>query len=211
MTLANMAIECGAMCGLIAADPRACEYLSRARGEAVPTPDLEGDPGCEYERVYRFDLSDLKPQVACPPSPDQVVGVDQLGDVPITRAYIGSCTGGKLFDLQQAAEVLKGRRVAPGVSLFAVPASQAIRLRAEELGYMQVLRDAGARVLKSGCGACINAGHGGLGRDEVGVYATNRNFQGRSGDPSARNYLASPRVVAISAVRGKITDQLGET
>jgi homoaconitase/3-isopropylmalate dehydratase large subunit len=199
------------MCGMIAPDAKTCEYLSQVRGEAVPVPDLANDPGCEYERVYRFDLSDLVPQVACPPRPDRVVGIDQLCEVPITRAYIGSCTGGKLYDIQQAAEVLNGRRVAPGVSLFVVPASQAIRRQAEELGYMRVLREAGAQILKSGCGACINAGLGGLGREETGVYATNRNFQGRSGDPTAKNYLASPRVVAISAIRGKISDRLEVT
>jgi homoaconitate hydratase family protein len=206
MTLANMAIECGAMCGLIAPDALTAEYL-RDRGQTHIEP-LASDLDAIYGRSYCFDLSELEPQVACPPKPDQVVNISELGEVPITRAFIGSCTGGKLYDLAQAAAVLVGRKVAPDVDLFVVPASQDVRQQAERLGYWQILENAGANLLKSGCGACINAGLGGLGREEVGVYATNRNFKGRSGDPTGKNYLASPRVVAISAIRGKITDRL---
>ncbi|WP_287280495.1 aconitase family protein [Okeania sp. SIO2G5] len=148
------------------------------------------------------------PQVARPPKPDQVVAVQTVGEVPITRAFIGSCTGGKLHDLAEVATAIKGQRVANGVSLFVVPASQDVRQQAMKLGYLDWLEQAGATILKSGCGACINAGKGVLGREEAGVYATNRNFKGRSGDPSAQNYLASPRTVAISAVCGKISDRL---
>jgi len=203
MTLANMAIECGAMCGLMAPDEITREYV-RSRSD-TSFEELISDPDAEYEKIYQFDLSNLEPQVACPPKPDQVVEISELGDVPITRAFIGSCTGGKLFDLAQAAEVLKGRHVAPGVDLFVVPASQEVRQKAEHLGYFKIFEEAGVQILKSGCGACINAGIGGLGKEETGVYATNRNFKGRSGDPTAKNYLASPRVVAVSAVMGKIT------
>lgn len=206
MTLSNMAIECGAICGLMAVDSTTQNYLKRRISE--PIEDIAGDPGAIYHKVYRFDLSHLKPQVACPPKPDQVVGIDELGEVPITRAFIGSCTGGKLYDLEQAAHALKGHTVAPNVCLFVVPASQAIRQQAEKLGYLTILENAGAQILKSGCGACINSGLGILGKQEVGIYATNRNFKGRNGDPTAKNYLASPRIVAISAVQGKITDQL---
>jgi homoaconitate hydratase family protein len=207
MTLANMAIECGAVCGLIPSDDVTVNYL-HSRSVAIPEIDLRGDKNAIYERIYKFDLSDLKPQIARPPKPDQVVEVDKLEDIKITRAFIGSCTGGKLHDLAQAAEVLRNRQVALGVSLFVVPASQEIRRQAEALGYLQILEQAGAQILKTGCGACINAGLGVLEPGEVGIYATNRNFQGRSGDPTAQNYLASPRVVAISAVKGRISDQL---
>ena len=126
----------------------------------------------------------------------------------LRRAFIGSCTGGKLFDLAQAAAVLQNRQVAAGVSLFVVPASQQIRQQAEALGYLKILEQAGAQILKTGCGACINAGQGVLGAAEVGIYATNRNFRGRSGDPTSHNYLASPRTVAISAVNGRISASL---
>jgi 3-benzylmalate isomerase len=205
MTLANMAIECGAMCGLIAPDRAMLEYIRSRTTEEFEV--VTGDADAECDRIYQFDLSNLESQIACPPSPDRVVKISDLGEVPITRAFIGSCTGGKLFDLAQAAEVLKGKSVHPNVSLFVVPASQEVRQKAQELGYLTILESAGAQVLKSGCGACINAGMGVLGKEETGIYATNRNFKGRSGDASAKNYLASPRVVAISAVRGKICDR----
>ncbi|MGJ3249046.1 MAG: aconitase/3-isopropylmalate dehydratase large subunit family protein [Elainellaceae cyanobacterium] len=210
MTLSNMAIECGAMCGVMPVDDTTRNYIQRHTTDGIEAINEEiiGDKNAIYERIYSFDLSQLEPQIACPPKPDQVIGISEVGDVPITRAFIGSCTGGKLFDLAQAAEVLKGRRVAPTVSLFVVPASQTIRQQAKALGYLDILERAGAQVLKSGCGACINSGLGVLGRDEVGIYATNRNFKGRSGDPTAHNYLASPRIVATSAVNGKISAQL---
>jgi homoaconitate hydratase family protein len=206
MTLANMAIECGAMCGLIAPDRMTLDYIQSRTPEEFEV--IIGDSDAEYEKIYRFDLSNLEAQIACPPKPDRVVNISQLKEVSITRAFIGSCTGGKLFDLAQAAKVLKGRRVDPKVSLFVVPASVEIRQQAEELGYLDILEQAGAQILKSGCGACINAGIGVLGKEETGIYATNRNFKGRSGDPTAKNYLASVRIVAISAVKGRISDRL---
>ena len=206
MTLANMAVECGAVCGLIAADTVTQNYLKQRMADNYQS--VEGDIEAVYQQVYFFDLTSLKPQVACPPKPDQVVSIDGLEEIPITRAFIGSCTGGKLHDLAAAAAVLQGRKVSPSVDLFIVPASQTVRQQAEKLGYLMILETAGATILKSGCGACINAGKGVLGVEEVGIYATNRNFKGRSGDPSGKNYLASPRTVAISAVCGKISAQL---
>ena len=206
LTLANMAIECGAMCGLIAADEVTNDYVTSRT--SIGFEDAIADPDAEYEAVYQFDLSHLEPQVARPPKPDQVVNISQLEDVPITKAFIGSCTGGKLYDLAQAAAVLKDRQVAQGVDLFVVPASMEVRQKAEELGYLAIFEESGAQMLKSGCGACINSGKGVLDKEETGVYATNRNFKGRSGDPTAKNYLASPRTVAISAIKGKITANL---
>lgn len=206
MTLANMAVECGAMCGLMAPDDTTRTYV-KARTQ-TPFEEVTSDPDAEYEQIYTFDLSHLEPQIARPPKPDNVVSISELGDVAITRAFIGSCTGGKLHDLAEAAAVLKGRQVAPSVSLFVVPASQEVRQQAATLGYLDILEQAGATILKSGCGACINAGMGVLGPQEAGIYATNRNFKGRSGDPTGQNYLASPRVVALSAIAGKITDNL---
>ena len=213
LTLANMAIECGAMCGLIAADEVTNDYVTSRTPigfEDVCAKRAFGiaDPDAEYEAIYQFDLSHLEPQVARPPKPDQVVNITQLEDVPITKAFIGSCTGGKLYDLAQAAAVLKDRQVAQGVDLFVVPASMEVRQKAEELGYLAIFEKSGAQILKSGCGACINSGKGVLDKEETGVYATNRNFKGRSGDPTAKNYLASPRTVAISAIKGKITANL---
>ena len=206
MTLSNMAVECGAVCGLMAPNAGVEAYVQQRTH--LPFDEITGDPEALYAQTYRFDLSDLEPQVARPPKPDHVTPISALGHVPITKAFIGSCTGGKLYDLAQAAAVLKGRKVAPGVAMFVVPASQAVRREAERLGYLDVFEQAGAEVLKTACGACINAGRGTLEESEVGIYAINRNFTGRSGDPTGRNYLASPRVVAISAIRGAITDKL---
>lgn len=207
MTLANMAVECGAVCGVIQADDVTREYL-RNRTDGAFEPVL-GDDDAIYERTYQFDLNELRSQVASPSKPDQVAtSIEDLGDVRIDKAFIGSCTGGKLHDLAEAATAIRGAKIAPGVELFVVPASQEIRTQAESLGYLKILEQAGATILPTGCGACINSGRGVLGKNEVGVYATNRNFNGRSGDPSGRNYLASPRVVAISAVIGKIGDRL---
>nr|WP_233467066.1 aconitase/3-isopropylmalate dehydratase large subunit family protein [Dolichospermum flos-aquae] len=172
LTLANMAIECGAVCGLIVPDETTRNYVkSRSTQEFV---EMIADPDAEYEKVYQFDLSNLEPQVARPPKPDQVIPISQLEETPITKAFIGSCTGGKLYDLAQTAEVLQGRQLADGVSLFVVPASVEIREQAEALGYLEIFAQAGAQILKSGCGACINSGMGVLGKEETGVYATNR-------------------------------------
>ncbi|MEH2104796.1 aconitase/3-isopropylmalate dehydratase large subunit family protein [Nostoc sp.] len=205
LTLANMAVECGAICGLIVPDEVTREYVKNRASEKFV--EIIGDADAEYERVYQFDLSDLEAQVARPPKPDQVVAISQLEDIPITKAFIGSCTGGKLYDLAQAAEVLNGRQLADGVNLFIVPATIEIREQAEKLGYLDIFEQAGAQILKTGCGACINSGLGVLAKEETGIYATNRNFKGRSGDPTGKNYLASPRTVAISAVNGKISDR----
>ncbi len=206
MTLCNMAVECGAIGGLIVADAQTRAYVEQRGGMAGD--EIRADAAAMYERHYAFDLSRLEPQVARPPKPDQVTGISALGHVAITKAFIGSCTGGKLDDLAQAAAVLKGRKVAPSVALFIVPATQHVRREAERLGYMEIFEQAGATILASGCGACMNAGRGNLGKDEVGLYAINRNFTGRSGDPSSQCYLASPHIVATSAIQAVITDKL---
>ncbi|MEO0927359.1 MAG: aconitase/3-isopropylmalate dehydratase large subunit family protein [Cyanobacteria bacterium J06643_13] len=208
MTLSNMAVECGAMCGLIVPDETTAAYLE---GKDIPdyTPVI-GDRDAECDRLYQFDLSQLEPQIACPPKPDNVVNLSELPETPITLAFIGSCTGGKLSDLAQAAAVLKDNQVNPNVQMYVVPASQQVRQEAEALGYFEIFTQAGVQILKSGCGACINSGKGVLGKQETGIYATNRNFTGRTGDPTGKNYLASPRVVSISAVNGVISDRLLE-
>ena len=206
MTLCNMAVECGAMCGLIVPDRLTKEYLqSKDTTDYAP---VSGDIDAECDRYYKFDLSSLEPQIACPPKPDNVVNISELPETPITLAFIGSCTGGKLTDLAQAATVLKNNRVNPNVHMYVVPASQLVRQQAQELGYFDIFTQAGVQILKSGCGACINSGKGVLGKQETGIYATNRNFTGRTGDPTGKNYLASPRVVSISAVKGRISDRL---
>ena len=205
MTLSNMAVECGAMCGLIAPDTITEEYL---KDKCISEfENIVGDVDAEYDYVYQFNLSNLEPQIACPPKPDRVVGISSLAEVPITLAFVGSCTGGKLADLAEVAKVLKDRSIDRNVQMYVVPASQSVRQQAVELGYFDIFERAGVQILKSGCGACINSGKGVLGERETGIYATNRNFTGRTGDPTGKNYLASPRIVAISAIKGKISDR----
>jgi homoaconitate hydratase family protein len=208
LTLCNMAIECGAMCGLIAPDDVTYNYLQQhGYTELI---EINSDSDAQYDRVYTFDLSNLEPQIACPPKPDRVLNISELGEIAIDLAFIGSCTGGKLSDLREAAAVLKNRQINSQVQMYVVPASQAVRQQAEALGYFEIFQTAGVEILKSGCGACINSGKGVLGKNQTGIYATNRNFTGRSGDPSGKNYLASPRTVAISAIHGKICALLSE-
>ena len=206
ITLSNMAVECGAMCGLIVPDAITKEYL---KDKSIANyKSIVGDRDAKYHQHFQFDLSQLEAQIACPPKPDNVVDISKLPKTPITLAFIGSCTGGKLTDLARAAAVLKNDRVHPNVQMYVVPASQLVRQQAEELGYFKIFERAGVQILKSGCGACINSGKGVLGKQETGIYATNRNFTGRTGDPTGKNYLASPRVVSISAIKGEICDRL---
>ncbi len=206
LTLANMVAECGAVAALVGTDDTTRHYL-QDRG-ITDIQEIRSDEDAVYAARYQLDVTQMKPQVACPPNPDHVVDVDRLASVPINLAYIGSCTGSKLTDLAEAAAVLAGRHVATGVDCFIVPGSQAIRREAEARGYIATFETAGVQVLKSACGACCNSGLGVLKKGDTGIYATNRNFKGRSGDPDANHYLASPRVVAISAVKGYISGNL---
>jgi 3-isopropylmalate/(R)-2-methylmalate dehydratase large subunit len=207
MTLSNMSAELGAQVGLIAADEVTVEYL-RAAGVAQAQlsqahhwhSDLSAD--CE---IHEFDASELSPQVAAPHSPANTQPVAAYANVPIAIAYIGACTGAKLVDLRNAARVLKGHRVAAGVSLLVAPASALDQAAAQKEGVMQILLDAGATVLPNSCGAC--AGYGNALRAGANVISsTARNFKGRMGPASTQVFLGSPYTVAASAVRGRITD-----
>jgi 3-isopropylmalate/(R)-2-methylmalate dehydratase large subunit len=163
------------------------------------------DPGAPIDATHAIDAATLAPQVAAPHSPANARPVAESAGTPIQVAYIGACTGAKLDDLQAAARVLRGARIAPGVALMVAPASLADARAAEHDGTMAVLRDAGATMLPTGCGAC--AGYGGTIPDDVTVISsTARNFRGRMGAPDARVHLGSPYTVAASALRGAITD-----
>ena len=207
MTLANMSAELGAQVGLVGPDAITRDWLA-LRGVVIAESELahwRSDDGAEGER-HVFDASVLAPQVAAPHSPANVTAVSELERTPVQVAYIGACTGAKLDDLQAAASVLKGRKVAPGVQLLVAPASVAERGIAERDGTMDALVSAGATVLPSACGAC--AGYGGAiaeGSSTV-ISSTARNFKGRMGAADARVYLGSPYTVAASALRGWISD-----
>jgi len=204
MTMSNLSAEMGAQTGLIAPDATTQAWLAE-RGVIVnDVSHWCTDPGANT--VDRdFDAATLVPQVAAPHSPANTDGVQAFTDVAVQIAYIGACTGAKLDDLRAAAQVLRGHRVAAGVRLMVAPASQIDQERAEREGVMAALRDAGAEVFATACGAC--SGYGGGIPEGVNVIATTaRNFKGRMGSATAQVYLASPYTVAASALRGYVSD-----
>ena len=204
MTLSNMSAELGAQTGLIAPDATTAAWLASVGVADVNTAPWFTDPGAQAT-THRFDAATLAPQVAAPHSPANARGVQAFSGVTVDVAYIGACTGAKLEDLRAAAAVLQGQRVAAGVRLMVAPASLQDQAMAETEGIMRVLRDAGAEVLPTACGAC--SGYGGVMPDGANVIATTaRNFKGRMGSATAQVYLASPYTVAASALRGRITD-----
>ncbi len=204
LTVANMAVELGAKFGLFRADDVTAEYLA-ARGVDEMEP-LDADSDAEYEAVHELDLSDLAPQVALPNEVDNVAPVDDLGEITIQQAFVGSCTNGRLEDLRAAASVLDGHTIAPGVRLIVAPASRAVLTEALAEGIIATLVDAGASVLPSGCGPCFGGHSGLLGPGERGIGTHNRNYPGRMGSTEAEIFLASPATVAASALVGRVAD-----
>lgn len=206
MTMSNMSAEMGAQVGLIAPDEVTQDWLVKT---GVSKEDLHLEHWHTDENapavVHRFNAANLVPQVAAPHSPANTHAVSEFQNVAVQVAYIGACTGAKLDDLRAAAQVFKGKRVAQGVRLMVAPASLTDQSQAEQEGVMSVLREAGAEVLPTACGAC--SGYGGSIPDGANVIATTaRNFKGRMGSATAQVYLASPYTVAASALRGFISD-----
>lgn len=213
-TLTNMSVEAGGTTGIIEPDEVTLEYIVRTRdldADEVRKGFTYSDPDAEYAAVFEIDLDQIRPMVALPGDPRNGIPIDELGEeVRIDAAYGGSCTGGKMADMDMYAEVLQnalaqGKRVAPGVHLYLQFGSQKIKQYARAKGYLEVFRAAGAELIDPSCGACINAGPGASPSAEtVTVSAQNRNFPGRSGP--GKLYLASPYVVAASAIAGKIIE-----
>ena len=213
-TLTNMAVEAGGTTGIIEPDERTLEYIVKTRGldaEEVRRGFTYSDPDAEYAAVFEIDLDAIRPMVALPGDPRNGIPIDELTEeVRIDAAYGGSCTGGKMADMDMYAEVLQnalaqGKRVAPGVHLYLQFGSQKIKQYARERGYLEIFELVGAEMIDPSCGACINAGPGASPSAEtVTVSAQNRNFPGRSGP--GKLYLASPYVVAASAIAGKIVE-----
>lgn len=204
MTMANMAIEMGAKAGLMEADEKTFEWLSRYSNEKF-TP-VTADADARYAAVKEYDVSTLEPQVAMPHRVDNVTGISNVAGTPIHQAVIGTCTNGRLEDLHIAAEILKGKRINPNVRLIVAPASKRILLDAMAEGIIQTLVEAGATLVTPGCGPCVGT-HNGVPSDGENVISTaNRNFKGRMGNGNAQIYLGSPATVAASALAGVITD-----
>lgn len=203
-TIANMAIEAGAKNGIFPVDDQTRAYLEGRVDR--PWESCEPDADAEYEREVVIDLSALRPTVSLPHLPSNTKTVDEVAGTPIQQAVIGSCTNGRLKDLKEAAEILKGRKVAQDVRCIVIPATQQIYLDAMKAGYVEIFINAGCAVSTPTCGPCLGGHMGVLSDGERAISTTNRNFVGRMGPVSSEIILASPAVAAASAVMGCVTD-----
>ncbi len=202
-TMANMAIEAGAKAGIFRVDNKTLLYVKHRAKR--PYNVYEPDNDAEYSQVIEYDVSSLEPQVALPHSPANTKPVSQVGHVEIDQAVIGSCTNGRLEDLQIAAQILKGGKVHPKVRCIIIPGSQQVYLDALTEGLIEIFIKAGAAVSTPTCGPCLGGYMGVLADGERCISTTNRNFVGRMGSPKSEVYLSNPAIAAASAIMGKIT------
>ena len=202
LCIANMAIEAGGKNGIFPVDEITEEYMTgRVKGE---WKKYEADEDAEYAAVYDIDLSSLKPTVSFPHLPENTKTIDEVGDIPIHQVVIGSCTNGRLEDMELAAKIMKGKTVHPDVRAIIIPATQSIYKECIARGYVDIFIDAGCVVSTPTCGPCLGGHMGILAEGERCVATTNRNFVGRMGHVKSEVYLASPAVAAASAIAGKI-------
>ena len=204
LTISNMAIEAGAKNGIFEVDEATLAYV-RERSDREPMV-FSADADAEYDEVYEIDLSTVKSTVAFPHLPENTKTIDEARGVKIDQVVIGSCTNGHYKDLAEAAEIIKGRRVAKNVRAIIIPATQDIYLKAMENGLLKIFIEAGCVVSTPTCGPCLGGYMGILAAGERAVATTNRNFVGRMGDVTSEVYLASPAVAAASAILGEIAD-----
>ena len=204
MVLSNLAMEMGAKVAFTPVDEILLDYLRPRVAERLDR--IAPDPDACYERVIRVDVGEdlWEPQIACPHAVDRVKPLSALGEVPVHQAVLGSCTNGRLEDLEVAARIVAGRAVHPRTRLIVIPASQRVYREAMRLGYLETLMAAGAMINPPGCGPCVGVHQGILAAGESCVSSTNRNFLGRMGSKDSFVYLASPAVVAASAIAGKL-------
>jgi 3-isopropylmalate/(R)-2-methylmalate dehydratase large subunit len=205
MVFPNMAVEAGAKVGLVPSDERTREYLKEFGREKDYRP-LGPDPDATYAEEYDIDVNGLEPQVACPHNVDNVKPVSELKSIRVHQVYLGTCTNGRLEDFREAADILKGHKIATGVRLVATPASRDVYLKAAKEGIWETIIEAGGLVNSPGCGACPGVQTGILGDEENCLSTLNRNFKGRMGNPKANIYLASPAMCAAGAIAGEIVD-----
>ena len=209
-TIANMAIEAGGKNGIFPVDDKTIEYMEEHSKR--PYKIFEADPDAVYEREITVDLGQLRPTIAFPHLPENTKTIDEITEeVKVDQAVIGSCTNGRIQDLREAAEILKGRKVKKGLRCIVIPATQAVYLQALEEGLLKIFIEAGAVVSTPTCGPCLGGYMGILAEGERCISTTNRNFVGRMGHVKSEVYLASPAVAAASAVTGKISapEELG--
>ena len=206
LTICNMAVEAGATSGIVPADAETVRYLNEEAGVKGAIEVLRPDADAVYDQVIEIDASKLDPQLACPHTVDNVKSIQVVAGKQVNQIVIGSCTNGRLDDIQIAARILEGKKVARNVRMLVFPASARIYRQALKAGYLLTLMDAGAVVMNSGCGPCLGVHQGALADGDIALATTNRNFKGRMGNPSAEVYLCSPAVAAASALTGRITD-----
>jgi 3-isopropylmalate/(R)-2-methylmalate dehydratase large subunit len=206
LVLCNMAVEAGATGGVVPPDAETSRYLREEAGVEDATGTFGPDPDAVYDQTLEIDVAGLRPQIACPHAVDNVRPVDAVKGTKVHQVVVGSCTNGRLDDIEVAARILRGRKVADGTRMLVFPASWRIYHQAMERGYLRDLTEAGAVVCNPGCGPCLGVHQGALGDGEIALATTNRNFKGRMGNPSAQVYLSSPAVAAASAIKGEITE-----
>ncbi|MCC7123051.1 MAG: 3-isopropylmalate dehydratase large subunit, partial [Gammaproteobacteria bacterium] len=204
MAICNMLVEAGAKTGMVEPDAQT-EAYAKAHAKRSYTL-VRADPDAQYVSRHEIDLSTLRPMLAQPYSPENVVPIDAVGKVHIDQVYMGNCANGTLTDLRQIASVFKGRKVAKGTRAIVVPATQQIYRQAMHEGLIEQFIEAGAAVSTPTCGACFGGHNGALDDGEVAVSTVNRNFKGRAGHAGARVYLANSYVAAAAAVAGEIVD-----
>ncbi|MCQ2969026.1 MAG: 3-isopropylmalate dehydratase large subunit [Clostridium sp.] len=203
-TICNMAIEAGGKNGIFPVDEKTIEYMKEHSNKNWT--EFKGDEDAEYEEFYNIDLSKIRPTVAFPHLPDNIMTIDEIGEVRIDQVVIGSCTNGRLSDLRIAAEILRGKKVHEDIRCIIIPGTQKIYLEAIKEGLIKDFIEAGAVVSTPTCGPCLGGHMGILAKGERAVSTTNRNFVGRMGHVESQVYLASPAVAAASAISGKIAN-----
>lgn len=202
MVLSNLSMEMGAKAAFVYPDDKTIQYV-KARTN-IPFEAILPDKDANYEKILKIDASQLEPLAACPHAVDNVKTVKELKGTKLNQALIGSCTNGRLEDLEAAAKVLKGRKIHKDMRLIVIPASWEVYLSALDQGFIKTFVEAGAVLVNSGCGPCLGVHQGILAPGERCISSTNRNFKGRMGSPEAEVYLASPATVAASAIAGEI-------
>ncbi len=206
MSMCNMAIEMGGKAGIVEADRTTENYLKERIPGYKLDPRWKSDEDAAFSETRTYDVSDLSPQVACPHNVDNVKSVEEVEGTKIDQVLMGSCTNGRFEDLEIAAKIMKGEKVAKGVRLLIIPASRTEYMKTLRAGYVEQFMEAGAIVESPCCGPCMGGSFGLLGKGEVGLSTSNRNFKGRQGSPDAFVYLCSPATAAASALYGEIKD-----
>ncbi len=204
LVLCNMSVEAGATSGIVPGDEETSRYLKEA-GVKDKIENVLPDADAKYCQIIEIDANSLEPQIALPHTVDNVKPISQVDKVKIDQIVIGSCTNGRLDDLEIAAGILKGKKVAEDTRMLIFPASWSIYKKAMKQGLLEIFSDSGAIIMNPGCGCCLGVHQGALGDGEVALSTTNRNFKGRMGNPKGEVYLCSPATAAASAVTGYIT------